>query len=73
MPHGDVAGLEYGANLHGEGLAALVALISADPGGFAAHLGNTLYAAAMRANRTVGPNPSLYESVGGLFVVEVLI
>lgn len=36
--HGDVAGLEDGPNLHGEGLAALVALVSADPGGLAAHL-----------------------------------
>jgi hypothetical protein len=54
MPHGNVAGLEDGPNLHGEGLAALVALVSANPGALAAHLGNALHAAAMRADGPFG-------------------
>ena len=33
MAHRYVACLEHGANLHSERLAALVALVSADPGG----------------------------------------
>ena len=68
-----MTGLKDGANLHSERLAALVALVSADPGALAAHLGNTLGAAAMRANRTVRPKPSFYEIIGSLLVVEVLV
>src|SRR5258705_10514720 len=58
MAHGDVAGFEDGANLHGEGLAALVALVSANAGALAAHLGNALHAAAMRAYAPIRPEPS---------------
>jgi hypothetical protein len=73
MAHGDVAGLEYGANLHGEWLAALVALVGANSSAFAAHLGNAIHAAAMRAHRAIRPNPSLYKGIGRRFVVEVLV
>lgn len=38
-------GLEYGPDLHGEWLAALVALVGPNAGRFAAHLGNALGAA----------------------------
>jgi hypothetical protein len=37
MAHWDVAALEYGADLDGEGLAALVAFVGADPGALAAY------------------------------------
>jgi hypothetical protein len=70
--HGDVAGFEDSPNLHGEGLAALVALVSANTGALAAHLGDTLYAAAMRAHGAVRPNAGFYPSVGRLFVLQML-
>ena len=41
--------------IHGEGLAALVALVNADAGALALHLADALDAAAMRANRAVRP------------------
>jgi hypothetical protein len=71
MAHRYVACLEHGANLHSERLAALVALVSADPGGLAAHLGNAIHAAVMRAHGAIRPDPSFYESVGGGLVMEV--
>ena len=51
-----MAGLEDGADLHGEGLAALVALVSAYAGALALHLGNASGAIAMWANRAFGPD-----------------
>jgi hypothetical protein len=73
MAHGDVAGFEDGPNLDGKGLAALVALVGADPGALAAHLGNTVHSAAMRANRPIRPKPCFYKGIGGFFIVEVLV
>ena len=72
VPHGDVARLEDSPDLHGKGLAALVALVSADPGGFTPHLGDALDPTAMRADWPVRPNASFYKGIGSFFVVEVL-
>lgn len=71
--HRHMAGLENSSNFYSKGLAALIALISADPGAFALHFGNAIKAAAMRANRAFGPYAGLYPSVCGLFFVEVFI
>ena len=70
--HRDMAGLEHGPDLHGEGLAALVALVDADPGALALHLADAVHAAAMRADRAVRPDARLDPIVGGLLVVKVL-
>src|SRR3569623_1828993 len=69
--HGDVRGFKDGADLHGEGLTALVALVSANAGRLALHLADALHTPAMRADRTVRPDARLDISVGGFFVVEV--
>jgi hypothetical protein len=61
--HRDVAILEDGADLHGELLSALVALVNAVAGALAAHLRNAIEPAAVRADRTVRPHPSLYPGV----------
>ena len=55
----DVAGLENGPDLHGELGAALVALVRADAGALALHLGNALDAAAFRADGTIRPDARL--------------
>lgn len=68
--HGDVAAFKDGAHLHSEGLAALVALVCAYAGRFAAHLGNALALSALGASRAMRPNPRLYIGVGGFFVVQ---
>lgn len=68
----DVTGLENGSNLHGELLTALVALVGADPGALAFHLGNSLHAAAMRADRTLRPQPGFEVRIGGFLIMEVL-
>lgn len=68
---GDMAGLENGPDLDGKGLAAVVALIGAYAGALAAHLADTLKAAAMRAYRAIRPDASLYILVGRFFVVEL--
>src|SRR5260221_12271237 len=73
MAHRYVRCFKDGANLHGERFAALVALVSPNAGALAAHLGNALHAAAMRADGAIGPEASLNESVSCFFVVEVLI
>ena len=73
MPHLDVAALKDGSDLHGEGLAALVALVEADPGALAAHLADALHPAAVRADGAVRPDPRLDPLVSGLFVVKARI
>ena len=50
----NVAGLENGADLNVELLATDVALVKADAGALALHLGNTLGALAVGAHRAVG-------------------
>ena len=53
-----MAGLEHGADLDGEWLAAGVALAEADPVGLSPQPADVfLGRAAMRAGRTIGPKP----------------
>lgn len=66
-----MAGLEDGANLYGEGLAALIALVEAQAGALAFQLSAAIHDAAMRADAALWPNMRLYELVGGFFVVKV--
>src|SRR5262249_19690945 len=70
QPHRHVARLENCAHLHRERFAALVALVRANAGALAAHLGNALKAAAVRANRAFRPHPGFNPGVSGGFVVE---
>ena len=65
-----VAVLEDGADLDGEGLAAGVALIEADPRRFALELPAVLDNATMWTRASICPNDGLDPLVGGFFVVE---
>src|SRR5256885_615465 len=67
----NLAALEDGAHADGEGLPALIALVEADTGRFAAHQADALDAAAMRASRAFRPHASLYIGECLCFVVEV--
>lgn len=67
----DMAGLEDGAHLHGEGLTAGIALVEADPGGFAAHLADAIRTLAMEAYWSVWPEFALYERICGFFIMKV--
>src|ERR1700688_4055056 len=73
MAHRNMAGLEYGPDLHSEGFAALVALVGADTGGLALHWANPINPAAMRAHRALRPYAGFYPSVSGCFIVKVLV
>jgi len=66
-----VRSLKDGADLDGEGLAALVALIGADAGGLAAHEADPLDAATMRADRAFGPDARLDVAIGRFLIVEM--
>lgn len=67
----DVAGLENGADLNGERLAALVALVSADPGALTFHLADANAAGAVRADRAGRPDARFNEGISGFFVMEL--
>ena len=69
--HRNVACLKDGTDLDREWLAALVALVSADPGGLAAHLADPFHAAAVRADRAVSPNALLYIRIRSFSIVEL--
>ena len=69
--HRNMAILKDGPNLDGKGLAAGIALIRANSGALAVHFTDSLFAPAMRTNRTIGPYPSLNKEVSGFFIVEV--
>lgn len=69
--HGNMAGLENGADLDGKGLTAVVALIQANAGRFAAHQLVAIHAATVRAYRAMWPDTGLYELVGGFFVMKM--
>jgi hypothetical protein len=69
--HRDVAAIEDSPDLHGEGLAADVALIDACAGALALHFAHALTLATLRAGRAMRPDACLYESVGRFFVVKV--
>ena len=71
-PHRHMAQLEHGADFDGERLAAGVALIKTDAVGLSLQPADMfLGRAAMRANRTIGPQPRLGELVGGFFAMEM--
>jgi hypothetical protein len=65
--------LENGAHAHGEGLAALIALIETLAGGLSGQFLNplTIAIAAMMANRAVRPKARLNVSEGFVFVLKV--
>ena len=69
--HLDVAGLENGPDLDGERPASLVALVCADAGGLAAHLGYALALATLGAGSAMRPDPRLNIVVCGLLIVKV--
>jgi hypothetical protein len=69
-PHRDVTILEYGSDLHGEGLAALIALVDAYTGALALQLADAIGAAAVWANRAVRPHAGFNPSVSCGFVLE---
>lgn len=69
----DMALLEDGADLDVELLPALVALVKADAGRLALHLGYTFLLTAMRADRTIRPDAGFNPGVGGFFVLQVLL
>jgi hypothetical protein len=69
--HRDVAGLEDGPDLYGEGLTAVVALIDADAGALALQLGDPVQTAALGADRAMRPDARLNVGVGGFLVVKV--
>ena len=71
-PHRDVAHLEDRSDLDVERLAAGIALVEADPRGLALQPADMfLRRAAMRARRTIGPDPRLDVGVGGFFAMEM--
>lgn len=72
-PHGDMAVLEDGADLYGEGLAAVFALVGADAGGLALKLGDALAAMAARALGAMRPQMGLDPLIGRLFVLKALV
>lgn len=65
-----VTGFKDGADLDGEGLAAGVALVSADPSALALQLPAAIDNAAMGADATARPNDALDPIVCGLLVME---
>jgi hypothetical protein len=67
----DVARFEHGSNGHAELLATLIALVNADPGALALHLGNAINPTAVRAHGAIRPNPRFQVLVSGGFVVEM--
>ena len=71
--HRDVAVLKDGPDLHGELLAALIALAKSRTGRFAREAPNTtlVVIAAVRADRAMGPKLRLCVVVGGLLILEV--
>src|SRR5580704_1163859 len=68
-----MAVLENGSHFHGERLAAGVALVKPDAGGFTLHLADAILALAMRADRAFRPYASLHPRIGGGFGVKVLL
>src|SRR4051812_42732683 len=67
----NVTALENRADFDGEGLAALVALVSPETGALALHRANAVKAAAMRAHGAVRPNAGFYPRIGRFLIVKV--
>ena len=68
--HWDMARLEYGADLDGKGLAALVAFVRTYAGALALQFSNAIYATAMRANRPFRPYAGFNPRDSGRFILE---
>ena len=66
----DVAGLEDGADLDGERLAARIALVSAYAGALALHLAILAHNATVRANGAFWPDVRLDKFICGVFIVK---
>lgn len=69
--HRNVAVFENGADFDGERLAAVAALVDADPGGLAFQLCAVPDHAALGAHGAARPEAGFYELVGGFLVMEV--
>ena len=69
----DMAGLETRPDRSTERLAALIALVDANPGALAMKLPDPLYADAVRAHGPVRPEAAFDVGIGGVFIVEVLL
>src|SRR5262249_31951497 len=69
-PHRDMAILEYGSDLYGKWLAALVALVNARASALALQLADAINAAAMGADRAIGPYAGFNPRVSCSFVLE---
>jgi len=66
-----MAGLENGPHAHSEGLLAAVALAEAGSSGFPVQTADTITAAAMRADRAVGPETRFDVGESSGFVLEL--
>ena len=72
-PQGDMAVLEDGADLDGVGLAAVPALVDADPGRLALQLGGAIQLSTARANGAVRPQMGLDPLVCLLLIPEAFV
>jgi hypothetical protein len=70
-PQRNMTRLKDGPDRHSKRLAALVALIEADPGALAFHLGNPVETAAMGADRTCRPHACFKIRIGRFFVMKM--
>lgn len=66
-----MAGLEYGADLHGEQLAAVIALVHAYADALALHLAILLDPTTLRTDWARRPDTRFYERIRRFLVVEV--
>jgi hypothetical protein len=66
-----VAIFKDGTDLDGKGLPALVALVSANAGGFSFHRRDAFKAAAMWANRAIWPHFGFHKLICGGLVVKI--
>src|SRR5208282_1052168 len=71
ITHLDMAFLENGPDLDGEGLAAGIALVQADPIALGFERAALIDNPAMRTHAAIGPKPRLNIGIGGSLIVEV--
>ena len=69
--HRNLAVFKDGADLHGEGLAALVALPKASSGSLAFQLADALHTATARADGSLRPKARFNVSVSRFFIVKM--
>ena len=70
---GNMGVLEDSSDLDCELLSTYIALVASDPSAFALHLGYSLSGAAMRADRTFGPQFRLDKFISGFFIVKARV